>query len=60
MINRRKRVMENVEKWDLRSQKASKKGKYGWGKGKKVLHFRMLFNQGSEEILELSERKKGG
>ena len=50
--------MEDVEKWDLRSQKASKKEKYGWGKGEKVFHFRMLFNQGSEEILELSERKR--
>ena len=51
--------MEDVEKWDLRSQKASKKGKYDWGNEKKVFHFRRLFNQGSEEFLELSERKVG-
>ena len=36
------------------------KGKYGRGKEKTVFHFRKLFNQGSEEILELSERKRGG
>ena len=52
--------MEDVEKWDLRSQKASKKVKYDWGKERKAFHFRRLFNQGYEEILELSERKKGG
>ena len=60
MINRRKRVMEDVEKWDLRSQKASKKEKYGWGRKERVFHLRRLFNQGSAEILKLSERKKGG
>ena len=52
--------MEDVEKWDLRSQKASKKGKYGWGQKKRVFHLRRLFNLGSEDILNLSERKKGG
>ena len=63
MIHRRtstKRIMEDVEKWDLRSKKASKKGKCDWGEAKTVFHFRKLFNQGSEEMLGLSERKRGG
>ena len=47
-------------KRNLCSQKASKKGKYGWGKKKRVFHLRRLFNLGSEDILNLSERKRGG
>ena len=52
--------MEDVEKWDLRSQKASKKGKCDWGKRERCSIFVALFNEGSGEILKLSERKRGG
>ena len=51
--------MEDDEKWDLRSQKASKKEKCGWGRKKSVFHLCRLFYQGSAEILKLSERKSG-
>ena len=52
-------VIKDVEKWDLRSQKASKKEKYGWGMKKRGVPSSRLFNQGSAEILKLSERKRG-
>ena len=51
--------MEDDEKWDLRSQKASKKEKYGWGMKKRDVPSSRLFYQGSAESLKLSEKRGG-
>ena len=53
--------MEDVEKWNLCSQKASKKGKCDWGKEKTVFIFvRSLTKAREEEDEEEEDRDDEG